>query len=86
MDILRTQAGGQVRGVNTGVVQGRPEAARRAGAGGGAGGTTGVGRRRRSFRHRLVHAGNRHLRLDFDPTLSVQGMWTTPRNSSPTSS
>jgi len=42
MDILRTQAGGQVRGVNTGVVSGTPGGgAGGAGAGGGAGGTTG---------------------------------------------
>jgi len=42
MDILRTQAGGQVRGVNTGVVQGTPGGGQgAAGAGGGAGGTTG---------------------------------------------
>lgn len=42
MDVLRTQAGGQVRGVNTGVVQGTPGGGQGAsGAGGGAGGTTG---------------------------------------------
>jgi outer membrane protein TolC len=42
MDILRTQAGGQVRGVNTGVVQGTPGGGQgNAGTGGGAGGTTG---------------------------------------------
>jgi outer membrane protein TolC len=42
MDILRTEAGGQVRGVNTGVVQGTPGGGQgAAGAGGGAGGTTG---------------------------------------------
>lgn len=47
MDILRTAAGGQVRGVNTGVVQGTPGGgaggfgSSGAGAGGGAGGTTG---------------------------------------------
>jgi outer membrane protein TolC len=41
MDILRTQAGGQVRGVNTGVVQGTPGGgAGGAGAGTGAGGTS----------------------------------------------
>ena len=44
MDILRTQAGGSVRGVNTGVVSGTPGGAGVAfggGAGAGAGGTTG---------------------------------------------
>jgi outer membrane protein TolC len=45
MDILRTAAGGQVRGVNTGVVSGTPggagSGAGGAGGGGGAGGTTG---------------------------------------------
>jgi outer membrane protein TolC len=41
MDILRTQAGGQVRGVNTGVVSGTPGGnANGAGAGTGAGGTS----------------------------------------------
>lgn len=43
-DILRTAAGGQVRGVNTGVVSGTPGGAGSsggAGSGGGAGGTTG---------------------------------------------
>ena len=41
MDILRTQAGGFVRGVNTGVVSGTPGgAAAGAGAGSGAGGTS----------------------------------------------
>ena len=44
MDILRTQAGGSVRGVNTGVVSGTPGGAGAAfggGAGAGAGGTSG---------------------------------------------
>jgi outer membrane protein TolC len=42
MDILRTSAGGSVRGVNTGVVSGTPGGGQGAsGAGGGAGGTTG---------------------------------------------
>ena len=44
MDILRTQAGGSVRGVNTGVVSGTPGGAGEAfggGAGAGAGGTSG---------------------------------------------
>jgi outer membrane protein TolC len=42
MDILRTSAGGSVRGVNTGVVSGTPGGGQgAAGAGGGAGGTTG---------------------------------------------
>jgi outer membrane protein TolC len=44
MDILRTAAGGQVRGVNTGVVSGTPGGASSSGGtggGGGAGGTTG---------------------------------------------
>jgi len=40
-DVLRTRAGGQVRGVNTGVVQGTPGGgAGGAGAGTGAGGTS----------------------------------------------
>src|SRR5206468_10582574 len=45
MDILRTQAGGVVRGVNTGVVSGTPGgAAAGSGSGSGAGGTsTGAG-------------------------------------------
>ena len=43
MDILRTQAGGQVRGVNTGVVQGTPGGGQGAsGAGGGAGARRGA--------------------------------------------
>jgi outer membrane protein TolC len=42
MDVLRTSAGGSVRGVNTGVVSGTPGGGQGAsGAGGGAGGTTG---------------------------------------------
>ncbi len=42
MDVLRTQAGGQVRGVNTGVVSGTPGGGTGgAGAGSGAGGTSG---------------------------------------------
>ena len=66
MDILRTQAGGQVRGVNTGVVQGTPGGGLGAsGAGGGAGGTTGGagGAGSGRIRHCLVHAGNRHCGL-----------------------
>lgn len=45
MDVLRTEAGGSVRGVNTGVVQGTPGGGQggfgASGAGAGAGGTTG---------------------------------------------
>jgi outer membrane protein TolC len=39
-DVLRTQAGGTFRGVNTGVVQNTPGGSAAAGAGAGAGGTT----------------------------------------------
>jgi len=76
MDILRTQAGGQVRGVNTGVVQGTPGGgAGGAGAGGGAGGTTGGAGGAGAGASGIVSStlGTGTSVSNFDPTLSVQG-------------
>jgi outer membrane protein TolC len=76
MDILRTQAGGQVRGVNTGVVQGTPGGgAGAAGAGGGAGGTTGGAGGAGAGASGIVSStlGTGTAVSSFDPILSAQG-------------
>ena len=76
MDILRTQAGGQVRGVNTGVVQGTPGGGQGAsGAGGGAGGTTGGAGGAGAGASGIVSStlGTGTAVSSFDPILSVQG-------------
>ncbi len=76
MDILRTQAGGQVRGVNTGVVQGTPGGGLGAsGAGGGAGGTTGGAGGAGSGASGIVSStlGTGTAVSGFDPILSAQG-------------
>ena len=76
MDILRTQAGGQVRGVNTGVVQGTPGGgAGAAGAGGGAGGTTGGAGGAGAGAAGIVSStlGTGTAVSSFDPFLSAQG-------------
>lgn len=76
MDILRTQAGGQVRGVNTGVVQGTPGGGQGAsGAGGGAGGTTGGAGGAGAGASGIVSStlGTGTAVSSYDPILSVQG-------------
>ncbi len=76
MDILRTEAGGQVRGVNTGVVQGTPGGGQGAsGAGGGAGGTTGGAGGAGAGASGIVSStlGTGTAVSSFDPTLSAQG-------------
>ena len=76
MDILRTQAGGQVRGVNTGVVQGTPGGGQGAsGAGGGAGGTTGGAGGAGAGASGIVSStlGTGTAVSGFDPVLSAQG-------------
>jgi outer membrane protein TolC len=76
MDILRTQAGGQVRGVNTGVVQGTPGGGQgAAGAGGGAGGTTGGAGGAGAGASGIVSStlGTGTAVSSFDPILSAQG-------------
>jgi outer membrane protein TolC len=76
MDILRTQAGGQVRGVNTGVVQGTPGGGQgAAGAGGGAGGTTGGAGGAGAGASGIVSStlGTGTAVSNFDPILSAQG-------------
>ncbi len=76
MDILRTQAGGQVRGVNTGVVQGTPGGgAGASGAGGGAGGTTGGAGGAGAGASGIVSStlGTGTAVSGFDPILSAQG-------------
>ncbi len=76
MDILRTQAGGQVRGVNTGVVQGTPGGGQSAsGAGAGAGGTTGGAGGAGAGASGIVSStlGTGTAVSSFDPVLSAQG-------------
>ena len=76
MDVLRTQAGGQVRGVNTGVVQGTPGGGQgAAGAGGGAGGTTGGAGGAGAGTSGIVSStlGTGTAVSNFDPILSAQG-------------
>jgi len=76
MDILRTQAGGQVRGVNTGVVQGTPGGGQgAASAGGGAGGTTGGAGGAGAGAAGIVSStlGTGTAVSSFDPILSAQG-------------
>jgi len=76
MDILRTQAGGQVRGVNTGVVQGTPGGGQGAsGAGGGAGGTTGGAGGAGAGASGIVSStlGTGTAVSGFDPIVSAQG-------------
>ena len=76
MDILRTQAGGQVRGVNTGVVQGTPGGGQgAASAGGGAGGTTGGAGGAGAGASGIVSStlGTGTAVSSFDPILSAQG-------------
>jgi outer membrane protein TolC len=76
MDILRTQAGGQVRGVNTGVVQGTPGGgAGTSGAGGGAGGTTGGAGGAGAGASGIVSStlGTGTAVSSYDPILSAQG-------------
>ena len=76
MDILRTQAGGQVRGVNTGVVQGTPGGGQgNAGAGGGAGGTTGGAGGAGAGASGLVTStlGTGTTVSSFDPIVTAQG-------------
>lgn len=76
MDILRTQAGGQVRGVNTGVVQGTPGGgAGASGAGGGAGGTTGGAGGAGAGASGIVSStlGTGTAVSSYDPILSAQG-------------
>ncbi len=76
MDILRTKAGGQVRGVNTGVVQGTPGGGQgAAGAGGGAGGTTGGAGGAGAGASGIVSStlGTGTAVSNFDPILSAQG-------------
>jgi outer membrane protein TolC len=76
MDILRTQAGGQVRGVNTGVVQGTPGGGQgAAGAGGGAGGTTGGAGGAGAGASGIVSStlGTGTAVSNYDPIISAQG-------------
>ncbi len=76
MDILRTQAGGLVRGVNTGVVQGTPGGGQSAsGAGAGAGGTTGGAGGAGAGASGIVSStlGTGTAVSSFDPVLSAQG-------------
>jgi outer membrane protein TolC len=76
MDILRTQAGGQVRGVNTGVVQGTPGGGQgNAGAGGGAGGTTGGAGGAGAGASGIVSStlGTGTNVSSFDPIITAQG-------------
>jgi len=76
MDILRTQAGGQVRGVNTGVVQGTPGGGQgAAGAGGGAGGTTGGAGGAGAGASGIVSStlGTGTAVSTYDPIISAQG-------------
>jgi outer membrane protein TolC len=76
MDVLRTKAGGSVRGVNTGVVSGTPGGgAGSAGAGGGAGGTTGGAGGAGAGASGIVSStlGTGTSVSNFDPILSAQG-------------
>ena len=76
MDILRTQAGGQVRGVNTGVVQGTPGGGQGAlGAGAGAGGTTGGAGGAGAGASGIVSStlGTGTAVSSYDPIISAQG-------------
>jgi len=76
MDVQRTKAGGQVRGVNTGVVQGTPGGGQGAsGAGGGAGGTTGGAGGAGAGASGIVSStlGTGTAVSGFDPVLSAQG-------------
>jgi outer membrane protein TolC len=76
MDILRTQAGGQVRGVNTGVVQGTPGGGQgSSGAGGGAGGTTGGAGGAGAGASGIVSStlGTGTAVSSYDPIISAQG-------------
>ena len=75
MDVLRTQAGGQVRGVNTGVVQGTPGGGQGgSGAGAGAGGTTGGAGGAGAGASGIVSStlGTGTAVSGYDPILSVQ--------------
>ena len=90
MDVLRTQAGGSVRGVNTGVVSGTPGGAggvfgssSGAGAGGTSGGAGGAGAGASGLVQSTLGTGS--AVSSYDPLHQREDrMWITPRNCCPT--